>query len=127
MKRTLLAATMALLLWGMPAMGGPLPDFDGDGVSDVSDNCSDVSNAEQIDSDGDDCGNSCDTDYNDSGLVTFLDFSSFVAAFGTLDLEKDHTLPMTGPVKFLDFSFFLANFGSVPGPSGTTSGTTACP
>jgi hypothetical protein len=126
MKRTLLAATLALLLWGMPAMAGPPPDSDGDGVSDWLDNCSDVDNSAQDDTDGDDCGNVCDADYDGSGLVNFLDFSGFSAAFGTNDLQKDHTEPVSGPISFLDFTFFSNAFGSVPGPSGLTAGTTAC-
>ncbi len=127
MKRTLLVATLALLLSGMPALAGPVPDFDVDGVADNDDHCSEVANPAQDDTDGDDCGNRCDADYDNSGLVNFLDFSAFSFAFGTSDLEKDHTPPMTGPVGFLDFSFFSAAFGSTPGPSGTTAGTTACP
>jgi hypothetical protein len=55
MKRTLLAATLALLLWGTPAMAGPAPDADGDGVSDSEDNCSDDKNPAQDDTDGDEC------------------------------------------------------------------------
>jgi hypothetical protein len=105
----------------------PLPDFDGDTIADVDDNCSEVANTAQDDTDGDGCGNRCDADYNNNGFVNFIDFSQFSAAFGTFDSEKDHTVPMTGPVGFLDFSFFSANFGTVPGPSGTTTGTTACP
>jgi hypothetical protein len=128
MKRTLVAATLALLLWGMPALAGPPPiDTDGDGVLDIDDNCSDAPNDTQEDTDGDECGNLCDADYDDNGVVTFLDFSAFSAAFGTMDVEKDHTPPVTGPVAFLDFSFFSAHFGDSPGPSGTTVGTTACP
>jgi hypothetical protein len=127
MKRSLVAAALALLLWGTPALAGPPPDFDGDGVMDSADNCSEDANSAQDDSDGDDCGNLCDADYDNSGLVNFIDFSGFSAAFGSMDLEKDHTQPVSGPVGFLDFSFFSAAFGSTPGPSGTTVGTVACP
>jgi len=129
MKRTLLAATMALLLWGMPAMGGPLPDSDGDGVSDVNDNCSDVFNEFQDDTDGDDCGNLCDADYDGSGTVGFPDFSAFTLAFNTTGNEAQcHISPIAGcTVGFPDFGFFTTHFNTVPGPSGTTPGTTACP
>ncbi len=127
MKRTLLVATLAVLLWGLPALAGPVPDFDVDGVADNDDNCSEFANPAQDDTDGDDCGNICDEEYDNSGLVNFLDFSAFSFAFGTSDLEKDHTPPVAGPVGFLDFSFFSNAFGSTPGPSGTTAGTTACP
>jgi len=128
MKRTLLAATMALLLWGMPALGGPLPDSDGDGVSDVNDNCSDDINPGQADTDGDDCGNLCDADYDNNGVVAIPDFGDFVGAFATNDEEKKHLEPVPGgTVSIPDFGFFVGAFGGVPGPSGTTDGTPACP
>ena len=128
MKRTLLAATMALLLWGMPALGGPLPDSDGDGVSDVNDNCSDDVNPDQDDTDADDCGNLCDADYDDSGTVGFSDFAQFAAVFGGGDEEKCHIEPIAPcTVGFAQFAFFAQNFGGTPGPSGTTAGTPACP
>ena len=127
MKRTLFAATLALLLWGSPSLAGPPPDFDNDGIWDAIDNCSEASNTGQEDTDGDSCGNLCDADYDNTGLVGFLDFTAFSAAFASFDTEKDHTPPIAGPVGFLDFTFFSAAFGSTPGPSGTTAGTTACP
>ncbi len=128
MKRRLLAATMALLLWGMPALGGPLPDSDGDGVSDVDDNCSDDVNPAQDDTDGDDCGNACDADYNNSGTITFDDYFQFAVAFGTNDEEKCHTGTVPGClVNFAQYFYFATVFGTIPGPSGTTAGTIACP
>jgi hypothetical protein len=132
MKRTLLAATLALLLWGMPAMAGPLPDADGDGVSDLSDNCSDDVNPDQDDSDLDDCGNLCDADYDQTGLVDFGDFGTFAAAFGVAgNPTEQHIEPISAvlprTVDFGDFGYFASAFGSVPGPSGTTSVTTECP
>ncbi|HXV37389.1 MAG TPA: thrombospondin type 3 repeat-containing protein, partial [Myxococcota bacterium] len=110
-----------------PAIAGPVADTDGDGVLDHLDNCTLAANPAQVDTDGDFCGNRCDADYDNTGLVGFLDFSQFSAAYATFDLEKDHTEPMTGPVGFLDFSFFSSRYASTPGPSGTTPGTTACP
>ena len=127
MKRTLFAATLALLLWGAPALAGPQADFDSDGVWDNSDNCSERANPAQDDSDTDDCGNLCDADYDATGAVNFIDFSAFSFAFGSNDLQKDHTEPVAGNINFIDFSFFSAAFGSTPGPSGTTAGTIACP
>jgi hypothetical protein len=128
MKRTLLAATLALLLWGMPALAGPpAVDSDGDGWNDIEDNCSDVPNPDQDDTDGDDCGNLCDADYDNSGLVGFVDFGAFSGAYGSTNLKMDHTETVEGPVGFVDFGFFAGAYGSTPGPSGTTTGTTACP
>jgi hypothetical protein len=128
MKRILLMATLALLLGGMPALAGPSSDFDTDGVNDQLDNCSTAINPGQDDTDGDDCGNLCDADYDNSGTVGFPDFGEFNAAFSTGDEEKCHEEPISGCiVGFPAFGFFAANFSSTPGPSGTTAGTTACP
>ena len=128
MKRTLVAATSALLLLGMPALAGPAPESDGDGVIDSEDNCSDVANPAQDDTDGDSCGNACDADYDDSGFVAFPDYFQFASAFGTTDEEKCHTGTVPGClVNFPQYFFFATAFGDIPGPSGTTVGTTACP
>jgi hypothetical protein len=128
MKRTLFAATLALLLWGAPALAGPGSDFDSDGVWDNADNCSEAVNAAQDDTDADDCGNLCDADYDDGGTVGFSDFAQFAAVFGSGDEEKCHIEPIAPcTVGFSQFAFFAQNFGSTPGPSGTTDGTAACP
>jgi hypothetical protein len=128
MRRTLVAATLALLLWGTPALAGPQTDTDGDGYIDSEDNCSAVFNEFQDDTDGDDCGNLCDGDYDNNGAGGFPDFGAVTSAFGTTDEEKVHGEPVTGQtVGFPDFGFFTSHFGIPPGPSGTTSGTTACP
>jgi hypothetical protein len=129
MKLIALGATVALLFFGAaPAFAGTLcGDFDSDTVDDCQDNCSDKANPDQDDTDMDWCGNVCDADYDDDGTVGFSDFSAFSFAYGGFDLEKDHIEPVSGPVSFGDFSYFSFAYGSPAGPSGTTSGTTACP
>jgi hypothetical protein len=128
MKRALVAATLALLLWGMPALAGPETHTDGDGVPDAWDNCIAVDNPGQDDTDGDDCGNLCDADYDNSGTTTIADFGQFSSAYATNDEEKVHRDPATGLiVGIIDFGFFSSHYGVPPGPSGTTQGTTACP
>jgi hypothetical protein len=104
------------------------PDADSDGIGDGFDNCSGNANTNQDDTDGDDCGNLCDADYDNSGAVGYADYGLFAGAFGTTDMEKCHNEPIPGCiVGFLDFGFFAQTFGSTPGPSGTTAGTTECP
>jgi len=128
MRLTVFAATLAFLLWGTPAFAGTAPDYDSDGVGDQIDNCSEDVNTDQDDTDLDECGNICDADYDNNGSVGFPDFGQFVAAFSTTDMEKCHNEPIEGcSVGFPDFGSFVALFSTVPGPSGTTSGTTACP
>jgi subtilisin family serine protease len=104
-------------------------DADDDGIVDMLDNCSDDPNTGQDDTDGDDCGNLCDCDYDQNGTCGFDDFLQFAGAFGTTtDPEKCHEEPIPGcTVGFNDFLFFAGGFGGAPGPSGTTAGTTACP
>ena len=129
MKRTLLVATLASLLWGMPALAGPATDFDVDGVIDSADNCSLVANPDQDDTDGDGCGNLCDADYTQTGSVGFGDFGPFSVSFGTTNELTMHVETIGGgrSVGFGDFGYFSVSFGGIPGPSGTTAGTTACP
>jgi hypothetical protein len=128
MRLTVFAATLAFLLWGAPAFAGTAPDFDSDGVGDSIDNCSDFPNSDQDDTDADDCGNFCDYDYDQDGTAGFLDFSEFVSVYLSNDEEKCHQGTVPGcTVGFLDFSNFVANYLTVPGPSGTTAGTVACP
>jgi hypothetical protein len=106
----------------------PSPCDDGDGAGCAIDNCSEDFNTGQDDTDGDDCGNLCDADYDQSGIVGFLDFLQFASAFGGTDEEKCHVEPIPGcTVGFPDFLFYAGAFGGPPGPSGTTAGTTACP
>ena len=129
MRCTIFAATFAFLLWGAPAFAGSNPDFDADGVGDIIDNCSQVANASQDDTDVDDCGNLCDADYDNLGDVGILDFGQFGAAYLTNDQEKCHiegAIPGCA-VGILDFGFFGGAYLSTPGPSGTTAGTVACP
>jgi hypothetical protein len=131
MKLTIFAAMFAFLLWGTPAFAGTNPDLDGDGVGDVIDNCSEKVNAQQDDTDDDACGNLCDADYNQDGIVDFGDFGGFSAAFGLADNSlQQHVEPVDDAalVDFGDFGYFSTAFGAgPPGPSGTTTGTVACP
>ncbi len=128
MRLTVLAATLAFLLWGAPAFANG--DLDADGIGDLIDNCSQRANPAQDDTDGDDCGNLCDADYHQTGTVSFSDFGFFTVHFGTATPLSQHVEPigvLGRLVGFGDFGFFTANFSTTPGPSGTTAGTTACP
>jgi hypothetical protein len=130
MKKLATMAAIGLLVCAGPALGGnSCPDgcTDGDGVGDNIDNCIDQYNPIQDDTDGDDCGNLCDADYDNDGTVGFGDFGAFSANFGTTNELYNHTEPVTNAVGFGDFGFFTSRFGTVPGPSGTTAGTIACP
>jgi hypothetical protein len=133
MRLTVFAATLAFLLWGTPAFAGTAPDFDGDGVGDTIDNCSEHINLAQDDTDGDECGNLCDADYGGltppgTGFVDLADFGAVVGNFGAQNELYCHTEPIPGcTVGLVSFGFVVGNFGNTPGPSGTTAGTVACP
>jgi len=121
---------MAFLLRSAAALGGTsCPDGspDGDGVDDAVDNCVSRYNGNQDDTDAEDCGNLCDADYDNDGTVAFGDFGALTVNFGTANQLYNHTEPVTDTVGFGDFGFFVSSFGGVPGPSGTTIGTIACP
>lgn len=90
-------------------------DSDDDGVLDDVDNCLEVKNAAQIDSNGDGYGNACDGDLNNDDIVNTLDVGLFRQAFGTTDPDADFNAD--GIVNTLDVGRFRAMFGSAPGPS----------
>ena len=126
MPSTVLAMALIFLLCAVPASAA---DFDSDAVEDELDNCSEDWNPSQVDTDGDDCGNLCDADYDNSGVAGHPDWFEFILTFGTGDPEKCHSEPILGDCipGLDDIAFWLNAFESVPGPSGTTAGTTACP
>jgi hypothetical protein len=96
-------------------------DSDNDGVADVQDNCTLVSNTDQRDSNGDGYGNSCDADLDNDGTVNLSDYSSFRFAFGgTAPLtpaQEDADFNGDGNVNLSDYSSFRSFFGKEPGPS----------
>ena len=125
------AAPLAICALLVPAISiAQEPDEDIDGISDQLDNCSEAINWGQDDTDADDCGNLCDADYNNDGNVGFADFGIFLQlCFKPASNELVcHVEPIPDcTCGFADFGFFVSHFNGVPGPSGTTLGTTACP
>jgi hypothetical protein len=112
-------------IFKLKIIGGDCGDCDG--VPDLLDNCYETHNPAQDDTDNDGCGNLCDANYDQGGLVGFGDFGAFMQNFGTTNQLYNHTEPVDDVVGFGDFGFYTANFGLAPGPSGTTNGTVACP
>lgn len=108
--------------WGMldvaEAYARLLPAFDsdGDGIADARDNCTDVANADQRDSDGDNYGNLCDPDLNNDGIVNFEDLAAFRPVFLATDGDADFN--GDGLVNFADLAIFRSHFLKAPGPSG---------
>lgn len=99
------------------ALWSILPDSDADGIADKADNCLNLANADQRDSNGDGYGNLCDADLNNDNIVNNADLAMFKAAFGSSNADAD--LDGNGVVNNVDLGRFKALFGKQPGPSGT--------
>lgn len=94
---------------------GSIEDTDGDTVLDNVDNCRLTANQNQIDTDGDGIGNSCDPDFNNDCVVNFVDYSAMTAVFLSTDSPL-FDLTGDGVVNFLDVSVFTDYFLAEPGP-----------
>ena len=129
MKVSLMAVVAGFcLVVGLPlaATAGPTPGgasaADGDGIENFFDNCMSASNASQKDFDHDGCGDVCDSDSNNDGVVAAADFAAFKGTFqksegqpgynGAFDSNCD------GTVAAADFANFKTNFQKATGPSG---------
>ena len=93
---------------------GGVPDSDGDGVADDLDNCTDVVNPGQNDTDADGFGNICDPDYNNDGIVNVIDLGLLKQAFFSADSNID--LNGDGVVNAIDLGILKSFFFQAPGP-----------
>jgi len=99
-------------------------DLDEDGVINSFDNCTSVANADQRDTDNDGCGNICDPDINNDGVVGIFDFATVRLAFNNnCTTCPDEDLNGDGTVGIFDFAttrlFF--NNNQAAGPSGQSA------
>lgn len=121
---------LAFLFVASTSGAGPGVDTDGDGTRDEWDNCVDVANPSQIDTDYDSLGNACDADYDNNNDVGLLDFGALRSAFGSAtgdaNFNADVDSDDSGDIGLLDFGLLRSQFGGPPGPGGRgceTSGT----
>ena len=91
-------------------------DTDEDGINDSADNCTNVANADQRDTDGDGFGNACDADFDNDCFVNFIDLAAMRLVFFTADIDID--LNGDGTVNFADLGILRALIFQPPGPSG---------
>ena len=91
-------------------------DSDADGVPDISDNCLQRSNPEQVDADGDNIGNACDVDLNNDCNVSAQDLGMLRLVFFTNDATADFN--SDGAVNIVDLGILREGFFGIPGPSG---------
>ena len=92
------------------------PDMDTDRVKDFMDNCTEVMNEDQFDSNADGFGNACDPDLNNDGVINFSDLGAIKAVFFTADADADFN--GDNAVNFIDLAIMKAAFFGEPGPSG---------
>lgn len=95
----------------------PILDADGDGVPDAIDNCINVANPDQRDSNNDGYGNICDGDFNGDGYTNTTDLALFKMAFGTVNPNPDTDFNGDGVINTTDLALFKMAFGQPPGPS----------
>jgi hypothetical protein len=96
---------------------GRAADSDDDGIADNNDNCTQVANADQRDTDADGFGNLCDADLNNDCSINFSDLGlmkSVFFQFGDLDADLNGDLN----VNFADLGLVKQVFFGPPGPSG---------
>ena len=94
-------------------------DPDGDGVAEKQDNCREVANPDQRDTDADGIGNACDADLDNDCTVSFGDLASFKAVFLTGDPDAD--FDGDGVVTFGDLALMRQSFSGAPGPAAFPS------
>ncbi|NNF15908.1 MAG: hypothetical protein HKN70_04130 [Gammaproteobacteria bacterium] len=90
-------------------------DSDGDGVGNTTDNCTDLANPGQEDTDGDLIGNRCDADFDNNCVVNFGDISLFPAEYLGTNPLFDHNA--SGAVNFGDYAILTSYYLQPPGPS----------
>jgi hypothetical protein len=91
-------------------------DADSDGVTDDADNCTEVANPDQRDTNGDLFGNACDPDLDNNGIVNAIDLGLFKSVFFTADPDAD--FDGNGVVNVVDLGVLKTFFFLPPGPSG---------
>ena len=97
-------------------------DRDDDGIQDGDDNCIQVPNIDQRDTNGDGIGNVCDADLTGPECtVNFADLAAFKQAFltqpGDADWTEDADFDGDGFINFGDLVLVKQTFLSAPGPS----------
>jgi hypothetical protein len=129
MSAQALSFAFALLLFtaapGTGFAGSLLGNSDGDQLDDIVDNCRDVANPDQTDTDLDGCGNACDCDYDNNGKCGGSDFAKVRHCFGLsatavvfsgfpcalVDSNND------GKIGGADFNTLRRGFNHTAGPS----------
>lgn len=104
----------------------PCLESDTDGIPDHQDNCTEIANLDQLDSDSDGFGNACDFDLDNDGIRSGVDvqaiscaFTGELASYPGADWDDDGL--MEGSDFESIFPFLPLDAGSAPGPSGVAT------
>lgn len=92
-----------------------LMDSDNDGIKDIGDNCPNMANADQIDTDGDGMGDACDTDDDGDGIPDTNDncskqpenYNGYQDNDGCPDVQQK--LLISGTIDLSDYETFGSN------------------
>ena len=99
-------------------------DSDGDTLKDFLDNCMEVANPDQLDTDGDGYGNLCDGDLNNDGSTNTLDLNLYKlahrSAIGDANYNVDADFNGDGSINTLDLNIYKGLHRKPPGPSCCT-------
>ena len=93
-----------------------IPDSDADKILDAMDNCTQVVNLTQRDTDSDGYGNICDPDFDNNLVVNASDLAFFKTKFFSSDPDAD--LNGDSVVNAADLAILKTMFFKPPGPSG---------
>jgi hypothetical protein len=111
--------TCGILTAGIWSLSGVVADSDSDTIKDNADNCLNVSNLNQRDTNADGYGNICDPDFNGDLTVNINDFNRLKARLNiTPVVDVDTDLDGNGAVNINDFNRLKSFLGKPPGPSG---------
>jgi hypothetical protein len=118
MKIRIRVISVAVTLALSTALSAHAGDLNGDLVDDAFDNCPDVPNGpndlnNQVDTDNDGYGNSCDCDFDQDEILTGADFVLLYAAFNST--QELYDINGDGFVLGSDVNFCSHQFGGPPG------------
>jgi len=105
------------MLWILACEPAYALDSDGDGIDDGVDNCVELANARQFDSDQDGFGNRCDVDFDQSGEANGRDVRHFMKALRESNPAAD--IDENGIVDFRDAIAASTLWGKPPGPGAS--------
>ena len=97
-----------------------VPDCDGDGVANESDNCPDIPNADQANCDGDDFGDACDDDIDNDAVPNDKDTCDYTPATILVDSNGTTIADLDGDcdVDLADYAIWQLSFSGPVGYNG---------